>query len=69
MLYHTKTYEVSNVVPVRYNGRTVRMFDVWSVSRGAKLFIGTYTAPVRTAKKRLLQHVFETQQANFCEEK
>lgn len=45
---------VSEIQKATVNGRQVKMFTVRELVNGSWLFIGKYTAPVRTANKNLL---------------
>jgi hypothetical protein len=47
-------YITENYRAVTVDGRKRIMFDVRKVTRGCRLFCGTFTAPPRTAKRDLL---------------
>jgi hypothetical protein len=52
--------KLENVRKVKLNGRDAKLFDVREFVDGAWLFAGTYSAPVRTANKKLLE-LYEAQ--------
>lgn len=51
--------KVENIRKVKLNGRDVKMFDVRELKDHYWLFVGTFSAPVRTANKNLLAYAEE----------
>lgn len=46
-------YRIERIRAIVYNGRQVKAFDVFEKQGDAFIFVGAYTAPVRTANKHL----------------
>lgn len=46
-------YRIENVRKLTLNGRNVKAFDAFVKKGNAFVFMGAYTAPVRTANKNL----------------
>lgn len=50
-------YELGKIKKVLYNGRLVKMFDVWLVANGARQFFGCFQAKARVANRNLLASI------------
>ena len=49
----SQDYRIENIRETFFNGKKVKAFNAYVKSGGAFVFIGAYTAPVRTANKNL----------------
>jgi hypothetical protein len=53
----TAQYRIQGIQKVRLNGKEVKAFEVLELKGDAYVFIGTRTAPAKTANKNLVNFI------------
>ena len=52
-------HKIKNVIKATYNGKQVKIFEAWEVLNNYEVFVGRFTAPVKTANKNLGNYITE----------
>jgi hypothetical protein len=50
-------FRITDVQKATVNGRNVKLFKAYRLMDGVYVFVGQFTAPVRTANKNLMQFI------------